>query len=103
MDEYAPDLISLLDENGDEFNFEILDRFEENGTEYMALLPIYENPEEMLNENSEFVIMKSEEIDGEEMLTAIGDEDPDFNRLAEIFEKRIDEMLEAEDEDEDLQ
>lgn len=102
MDEYAPDLISLLDEDGNEFNFEILDKFEENGVEYSALLPIYDNPEEMLSENSEFVIMKTEEVDGEEMFAAIGDEDPDFDRLAELFEKRIETMLELED-DEDLQ
>lgn len=104
MDEFAPDLMSLLDEEGNEFNFEILDRLEDNGIEYIALLPIFDSPDEMLQENSEFVIMKTEEVDGEELLAPIGDEDPEFERLAELFEKRIEEMLEKEDEeDEDLQ
>lgn len=104
MDEFAPDLLSLLDEEGNEFNFEILDRLEDNGIEYIALLPIFDSPEQMLEENSEFVIMKTEEVDGEELLAPISDEDPEFERLAELFEKRIEEMLEKEDEDdEDLQ
>lgn len=102
MDEYTPDLMSLLDDEGNEFNFEILDSLEDNGIEYTALLPIFDTPDEMLEENSEFVIMKTEEVDGEEVFTPVSDEDAEFDRIAELFEKRIEAMLEAED-DEDLQ
>ena len=104
MNEYAPDFISLIDDEDNEVNFEIIDSFEENdGEQYLALVPIFENPEDALIASNEFVIMKTEEVDGEEMYVAIGDDDPDFERLAEIFEKRIEEKFEAEDDEDDLQ
>lgn len=99
MEEFAPDLISLIDDEDNEMTFEIIDSLEEDGVQYLALLPLYDTPEQSLEENNEFLIMKTEEVDGEEMYVAIGDEDPDFERLADTFEKRIALMEEMDDEE----
>ena len=40
--EYNPDLISVVDENGVEHVFEELDRFETDDGRFVALLPVYQ-------------------------------------------------------------
>lgn len=98
--EYTPDLYTLEDENGVEQTFEMLDALEENGTRYFALVPYYENPEESLTENDELVILKAEMEGDEEMLVSIDDDD-EFDRIGQIFLKRIEEMFENDYEDEE--
>ena len=39
MTEERDDLVVLVDENGEEAEFELLDTFEFNGSEYVVLLP----------------------------------------------------------------
>ena len=51
-DEYTPDLITLLDEDNQEHNFEILDIIEDRDSKYYALLPCFDSKEEMLYETS---------------------------------------------------
>ena len=44
----AADLYTLVDEEGNEKLFEMVDMMEENGQVYFALIPHIENPEELL-------------------------------------------------------
>ena len=46
--EYNPDLISVVDENGVEHVFEELDRIETDDGRFVALLPVYQEAEEIL-------------------------------------------------------
>lgn len=93
-EEYTPDLYTLVDEEGNEQTFEMIDAMEENGTQYYALTPY---PSDVAND--ELVILKMDNIDGEDMLVSIEDDD-EFDRIGEIFLKRIEEMFD-EDEEED--
>lgn len=85
--EFTPDLITLVDEDGKEQEFEIVDTIEENGTEYFALMPILESNEEMLNYNGEYFILELVEEDGEEQFAEVIDKETRA-RLSRIFEDR---------------
>lgn len=90
--DYSADLITLIDEDGVEHNFEIMDVVEENGTEYYALSPAYEDKAELLNDTGEYFILEVIEEDGEEQLAEVIDEDL-RNRLSRIFEERFEESF----------
>lgn len=96
--EYMPDLFTLVDEEGVEQVFEQLDEMEVDGELYHALVPYYENPEEMLSDSDELVILKSVYEDEEEILVTIDDDD-EFNRIGEIFMERIEEMYSCDDDE----
>ena len=50
-EEFNPDLVSVIDENGVEHVFEELDRIETDTAKYVALLPVYDEAEEILAES----------------------------------------------------
>lgn len=73
-EEYGNDIISLMDEEGNETEYEMIDAVELDGQTYVALLPLYENPEDIVEEDYQVVILKMVEEDGEEILLTINDE-----------------------------
>lgn len=86
--EYSPDLITLVDEDDVEHNFEILDSIEYEGCEYYALYPVFDNPEDMVADSGEYYIMETK--DGEDGLElAEVDDDDLIDKLANIFEERF--------------
>lgn len=91
-------LITLLDEDGKEEQFEHLATIEHNGSSYVALVPYFEKPEDLLEDDGELVILKIiEEENGEEILAAIEDEE-EFNTVAAKFEEILDDEFEIHDE-----
>ncbi len=99
------DVISLLDEDGKEHEFEIVDALELEGKQYLALVPLYDESqaEETLEDSGELVILQvSEETDedGEQYLDAIEDEDL-YNRVAELFMGRLEDYFDFEEETEE--
>ncbi len=96
--EYNPDLITVEDESGKKHSFEILDTVELNGGRYVALLPVYEEAEELLNDDGELVILKVVEEGDEDVLVTIDDDD-EFNKVATIFEENLSELFELNIED----
>lgn len=89
---FSPDLITLIDENGIEHNFEILDQIEENGNRYFALMPVYEDKTDMLNDSGEYTILQSVYVDNEEQLAEVEDYEL-RRRLSNIFEERFNDMF----------
>jgi uncharacterized protein YrzB (UPF0473 family) len=85
-DEYTPDLITLISDEGDEIEFEILDIIENDEGKFYVLYPYYENPADSVNDPGEYYIFEVQEIDGEEELAEIEDEEK-LERIADIFEK----------------
>ena len=99
------DVISLLDEDGKEHEFEIVDALELEGKQYLALVPLYDESqaEEALEDSGELVILQvSEETDedGEQYLDAIEDEDL-YNRVSELFMGRLEDYFDFEEEEEE--
>ena len=92
------EIFTLTDEEGNEHEFELMDVMEENGTVYYALVPYTEEPDAMIEEDTELVILKVGEENGEEFLATI-DNDDEYERIGNIFIDRISQMLEEDDED----
>ena len=57
-EEFNPDLVSVIDENGVEHVFEELDRIETDTAKYVALLPVYDEAEEILDDDGELSFSK---------------------------------------------
>ena len=95
---YEADLISLLDDDGNEFNFEVIDAIETDEGRYLAMLPIFDDPKEMLNDSGELVIVKVGEENGEEYYYEIEDDD-EYDFVADAFIERLEDFYEiAQDE-----
>ena len=98
--EFSADLISLLDEDGKEWKFEILDEIENDDGIFYALLPAFDDPQDALETDGSYYIFELIEEDGEEQLAEVDDEDL-LNRLSEIFESHFEEMYDDEEEEDE--
>lgn len=99
MEEYTPDIVSVIDEDGKEHIFEELDRIETDSGKYVALLPLPENPDNLTEEDDELIILKVEDDKGEIYLSPIED-DNEFNEIGQIFEERLAEMFDFDETEE---
>ena len=70
-DQYGSDFITIMDEDGTEFELEVLSSLEYNGCTYLAVILADDGEEQDL----EVRILKSVEEDGEPILCAIEDEE----------------------------
>ena len=68
-DEYGSDFITIVDEDGTEFELEVLTTVEYNGCTYLAVTLAGAEDEE----NYQVDILKSVDEDGEEILCAVED------------------------------
>ena len=91
--DYNPDLITVTDDEGTEHTFEILDRIENDVAKYAAVIPVYDDPEEMLEDDGELIILRvEEEEDGETYLCPIED-DKEFDEIGAIFQQRLEDYM----------
>lgn len=90
---YGSDFITIVDEDGTEFELEVLSTLEYNGCEYLAVIPAGLDEEEA---DLEVSILKNVEEDGEPLLCAIEDEE----ELRAVYDLIMDELYAEEDEDE---
>lgn len=97
--EYKPDLITLIDEDNVEHNFEILDTIEDDRGVFYALYPIFDDPEAALSDSGEYYIMEVIEEDGEEQLAEVEDEAL-LDELSAIFEAHFEELFDDEEAEE---
>ncbi len=95
-DEFLPDILSLTDDEDNEYNFEVLDRIETDDGRYVALLPVYDDPQDQLDDSGELVILKVFEEDGEEYLEQIEDED-EYATVSDAFINRLQDLYEIEE------
>lgn len=99
QEEYNPDIVSVVDEDGVEHIFEELDRIETDTARYVALVPVYDDAEDILDDDGEIIILRvDEEKDGETYLCPIEDE-AEFNEVQSIFEERLSDLFEYDDEE----
>ena len=71
--QYGDDFISITDEDGKEYELEVLAELEHNGSRYLALVPAGSGNDDE-EEDLEVSILKSVEENGEEFLEAIEDD-----------------------------
>lgn len=89
---FGSDFITIVDEDGSEYELEILSTLEYNGEMYMAVIPAVDAEED---EDLEIFILKSVEEDGESILCAIEDE----QELEAVHQLIMDQLYEEEDEE----
>ena len=95
--EFNADLITLISDDGQEIEFEILDILEIDEGKFYVLYPFYENPADAVNDPGEYYIMEVFEKDGEEELAEIED-DEKLDRNAAIFEENYNSEENEDDE-----
>lgn len=94
MSEERDDIVVLVDEDGEEVEFEHLDTIEFNGNEYVVLLPILESEEE--NDIDEVVILKIDH--GEEDSFVSVDDDDELDAVFEEFKARMENEYDFEEQ-----
>ena len=97
-EDYGNDFITLVDGNGKETEFEIVDSLVSENNEYFALIPV-ETADNVDSDDGELVILKVVEEDGQEFLEPIED-DEEYEEISEIFIDRLEELYEFENEQE---
>lgn len=98
MDEEKDDIVVLVDENGEEVEFEHIDTIEMNDNEYVVLAPYSEEEtEEQEQDEEEIVILKVEHNeDGEDSFVTIEDEE-ELDTVFEEFQARMEEEFGTEE------
>jgi len=94
--EMSAELLTLVDEDGHEHQFEMVDSSDFEGQNYLALVPVFDEPEELLDDSGELVILKVSVEDGEEFLVAIEDEE-EFKKVGDFFVARLEDIYDFED------
>ena len=91
MSEFGDDFITITDEDGQEYELEVLMRVEYRGSEYLGVCPAGVDEDAEL----EVSILKVEEEDGEEILCAVLDE----AELEAVYELMLEQDGDEEPED----
>ena len=91
--EYGSDYMTIVDEDGTEFELEVLTSLEYNGATYMAVVPAVDADEDV---DLEVSILKSvEDEDGEPLLLAIEDQ----KELDTVYELIMQQLYEEDEEE----
>jgi uncharacterized protein YrzB (UPF0473 family) len=93
---FGPDFITVTDENGNDFELELVDTLEHRGITYYAMFPAVEEdeatgePKDVDADDEEYglVIMKGIEENGEELLSTL-DSDEELDEVYELFMERF--------------
>lgn len=94
MDQYGSDFITITDDEGKEYELEVLSTLEYNGCTYMAVIPAGDSQDTLQLEVS---ILKSIEEDGEPILCTIDDE----QELEAVYDLIMDSLYEEDSETEE--
>ena len=88
--QFGSDFITITDDEGNEFELEVLSTLEWNGNSYLAVIPAAESLDQLQLEVS---ILKSVEEDGESILCVIEDE----QELQAVYDLLMDSLYEEEE------
>ena len=90
-DQYGSDFMTIVDEDGTEYELEVLSTLEYNGQTYLAVTQAGLDEDEEV----EVSLLKSVEEDGESILCAIEDEE----ELEAVYELIMEQLYEEDDEE----
>ena len=91
-DIYGSDFMTIVDEDGTEYELEVLSTLEWNGSTYLAVIPAGLDEEA----EAEVSILKSIEDNGESILSGIEDD----QELETVYEMIMDQLYEEDEEEE---
>lgn len=97
--DFGNDIITLTDDDGKNYEFEILDAIETDDGRYLAMIPYFADAKEKLDDSGELVVVKVfEDADGEEYFEDIADDD-EYETVADLFINRLQDMFEIYEEE----
>ena len=91
MDQYGSDFLSIVDDDGNEYELEVLSTLEYNGNTYLAVIPAAQSADQLELEVS---VLKSTEENGEAILSIIEDEE----ELEAVYDLIMDSLYEEDEE-----
>ena len=91
-DMFGSDFMTIVDEDGTEYELEVLTSIEYNGCNYLAVIPA--DGEENDLKDLEVSILKSVDEDGESILCAVEDE----TELQTVYSLIMDQLYEQEED-----
>jgi len=91
-DEYGSDFMTIVDEDGIEYELEVLTTVTYHDTEYLAVVPA---TDEDISDQEISILKSLEDNDGEPLLCAIEDE----AELQAVYDLIMDQIYNAEDDD----
>ena len=92
MDQYGSDFLSIVDDDGNEYELEVLNTLEYNGNTYLAVIPAAESADQLELEVS---VLKSIEENGEPILSVIEDQE----ELEAVYDLIMDALYEEDEEE----
>lgn len=98
LEEYNPTIITLVDEENNEHQFEMVDDIDHNEERYVAVVPYHEDPAKALEEEPVLIIFRIGEPDDEGLETFdIVDDDEEYYEISGIFATRLQEIYDFEE------
>jgi len=91
MDQYGSDFLTIVDDDGNEFELEVLSTLEYNGNTYLAVIPAADNTDQL---ELEVTILKSTEENGESILSVIEDDE----EMEAVYDILMDSLYEEDSE-----
>lgn len=92
-DLYGSDFMTIVDEDGTEYELEVLTTVEYNGATFLAVIPA--DGDDHADEQLQVSLLKSVEEDGEDILIAIEDE----NEHEAVYNLIMDQLYAQQEED----
>ncbi len=92
-EEFGSDFITIVDDDGTEFELEVLDSMDYNGESYMAFLPA--NMDENDPDYGIIILRVVEDVNGDELFESIDDDDV----LQDVYEHFMVFLFDDEDEE----
>ena len=97
---FGNDIVTVTGEDGNTYEFERLDAIETDDGRFLALLPLFEDPQASVEDAGELIIVQVKEDEDGVLLAPIEDDNL-LDEIAEIFEERLSEYYDvASDEEE---
>ena len=97
--DFGGDFITIQDEDGNEYDLELLDTLEMDGKTYAIFTPADIDTMDVNDPDFGLIILRCGEEDGEEIYDSV-DDDEELDRVYELYQSKLDEE-EEEDEDKD--
>ena len=93
---YEPDILSVTDDDGNEIEFELLERYETEDNVYVAITEFHDTAEEIVNADYEVIILKVvEDNDGNEYLEEI-DNEMEYEQVSDILMGMVEKKYDVE-------
>lgn len=96
MEDFGSDFITITDEDGIEYELEVLSELDYQGAHYLAVVPAVDAEEEAEEEELEVSLLRADEEDGEPILSAI----TDTEELEAVYQLMMEQLFEDEEDEE---